>query len=292
VLATLPFPGDESKLVASLEGARVPTPRVLQAWTLDVAHLNPLAGTLDKFAARFWEALGQVGEGAPPAGKPENGGLPVHTGVPSAATALAGNGSLVQLCLIAPGLLVLGSVAAREAVSLAVGGRARMSGGAKDPSRAALKLEEALSTYAMEPGRGEVCVDLGAAPGGWTQRLIDRGARVIAVDPAKLTPALEQHPKVDHRVASAFSFEPDEPVDWLFCDMAWRPLEVAQLLAKWARRGWALHLIANIKLPMNDKNPILHRVRHTLVSGGWNQLRVRQLYHDRDEVTVTATRSG
>ncbi|MGA9524688.1 MAG: SAM-dependent methyltransferase, partial [Myxococcaceae bacterium] len=141
-----------------------------------------------------------------------------------------------------------------------------------------------------EPGRGEQCVDLGAAPGGWTQRLVERGARVIAVDPANLSPELTRHPKVRHVKESAFAFEPEEPVDWLFCDMAWRPLEVAQLLAKWARRGWATHLVANIKLPMKDKNPILWRVRQTLEQGGWRELRMRQLYHDRDEVTVTAVR--
>ena len=76
-------------------------------------------------------------------------------------------------------------------------------------------------------------------------------------------------------------------------DMAWRPLEVAALLARWGRNRWATWLVANIKLPMHDKNPVLHRVRHVLGQhGGWTQLRVRQLYHDRDEVTVTAVRAG
>ncbi len=51
-----------------------------------------------------------------------------------------------------------------------------------------------------------------------------------------------------------------------------------------------MHLVANIKLPMKDKNPILWRVRQTLEQGGWRELRMRQLYHDRDEVTVTAVR--
>jgi 23S rRNA (cytidine2498-2'-O)-methyltransferase len=74
--------------------------------------------------------------------------------------------------------------------------------------------------------------------------------------------------------------------------MAWRPLEVAQLLAKWGRRGWASHLVANIKLPMKDKNPLLLRVRQVLTEdGGWEGLTMRQLYHDRDEVTVTAHRT-
>jgi 23S rRNA (cytidine2498-2'-O)-methyltransferase len=192
---------------------------------------------------------------------------------------------------MAPGVTLLGVVHAREALSLAPGGRRRMRRAGESPSRAAMKLEEALDRMPFEPSRGDVCVDLGAAPGGWTQRLVSRGAKVIAVDPARLMPELASNPRVRHVQESAFAFAPDEPVDWLFCDMAWRPLEVAQLLAKWGRRGWASHLVANIKLPMKDKNPILLRVRHTLTEdGGWKGLTVRQLYHDRDEVTVTAHR--
>ncbi len=163
----------------------------------------------------------------------------------------------------------------------------RMRRDADTLSRAALKLEEALDWAGDAPGAKETCVDLGAAPGGWTQRLLSRGARVIAVDPAQLK---LQHKKLIHVQDSAFRFEPDEPADWLFCDMAWRPLEVAQLLAKWARRQWAIRLVANIKLPMKDKWPMLDRVRATLEQGGWRNVKMRQLYHDRDEVTVTASR--
>ena len=106
-----------------------------------------------------------------------------------------------------------------------------------------------------------------------------------------MAPELQKHGKLRHVKDSAFAFEPEEPVDWLFCDMAWRPLEVAALLAKWGRRGWASQLVANIKLPMKDKNPILHRVRFLLQThGGWKDLQIRQLYHDRDEVTVTGFR--
>ena len=197
-------------------------------------------------------------------------------------------GALVQLCCLDRDRVAVGPVRARDAVSLGEGGRRRMQRTQDSASRAAMKLEEALDWMALEPGKGEQCVDLGAAPGGWTERLISRGARVVAVDPAKLLPALANHRRVTHIQQSAFAFEPEEPADWLFCDMAWRPLEVAQLLAKWARRDWALHLVANIKLPMKDKNPILRRVRELLEGGGWREVRMRQLYHDRDEVTVLA----
>jgi 23S rRNA (cytidine2498-2'-O)-methyltransferase len=77
-------------------------------------------------------------------------------------------------------------------------------------------------------------------------------------------------------------------VDWLLCDMAWRPLEVAALLARWARAQWALHLVCNLKLPMRDKVQTLAQARKLLEEGGWKALRLRQLYHDRDEVTVVA----
>jgi 23S rRNA (cytidine2498-2'-O)-methyltransferase len=250
-----------------------PAPLVLQAFTPDTPQGNALAAQAESLR----EAV--------------HGLLPTSRLLEDADRAREAGALLVSLCM-APGVTVLGAVHAREALSLAPGGRRRMRRAGESPSRAAMKLEEALDGMPFEPGRGDVCVDLGAAPGGWTQRLVSRGAKVIAVDPARLMPELASNPRVRHVQESAFAFAPDEPVDWLFCDMAWRPLEVAQLLAKWGRRGWASHLVANIKLPMKDKNPILLRVRHTLTEdGGWKGLTVRQLYHDRDEVTVTAHRS-
>ena len=126
-------------------------------------------------------------------------------------------------------------------------------------------------------------LDLGAA---WERR-----ARVTAVDPAFLARSLQSKKGVQHIRADAFTFEPREPVDWFFfSDMAWRPLELAALVGWRARRGWARLLIANIKLPMKKKAEMLMRVREILDDGGWKNLRFRQLYHDREEVTVAGVR--
>ncbi len=67
---------------------------------------------------------------------------------------------------------------------------------------------------------------------------------------------------------------------------------MAQLLAKWARNRWATQLVANLKLPMKDKLPTVVRIRGTLEAGGWSNVKLRQLYHDRDEITVSAVRAG
>jgi 23S rRNA (cytidine2498-2'-O)-methyltransferase len=183
---------------------------------------------------------------------------------------------------------VFGTVRREEAVSWSRAGRQRMHRTPDAPSRAGLKLEEAWALLGLWPSPGEMCVDLGAAPGGWTARALDRGARVVAVDRAALSADVARHPKLRHVRESAFAYLPEEPVDWLLCDMAWRPLEVAALLARWGREGWALHLVANLKLPMRDKVETLARARRLLEEAGWKAIRMRQLYHDRDEVTVVA----
>jgi 23S rRNA (cytidine2498-2'-O)-methyltransferase len=275
----LELPDLAGTIARSLEGVVRDRVLCLQAFTPDTPAGNRLAPEADALLLQVRERLQSAKAKV----------------VEDPRAARDAGGVLGQICLCAPELLAVGWVAAREALSLAPGGRRRMRTGPQDLSRAAAKLEEALDSFGLEPGRGETCVDLGAAPGGWTARLLDRGARVVAVDPANLARPLLQglklpNPKLTHARQSAFAYEPPEPADWLFCDMAWRPLEVAALLAKWARRGWADFLVANIKLPMREKNSILHRVRHVLQDGGWKGLTVRQLYHDRDEVTVTARR--
>lgn len=197
---------------------------------------------------------------------------------------------LIDVIVTSSEEVLVGELDAQLALTLHPQGRARMRVAGDRPSRAARKVEEALDWLGLGPGAGEVCVDLGAAPGGWSWSLLERRARVIAVDPAELRPDVARHPRMKHYKESAFQFVPEQTVDWLFCDMAWRPREAAQMLAKWARRGWARTLVANLKLPMKTKADMVRELREILHGGGWNRLRTRQLYHDRDEITVTAHR--
>ena len=199
-------------------------------------------------------------------------------------------GWLAQLCMVEEFTALVGGMAAASALSAFPGGRARMNVSAKAPSRAAMKLAEAFDWLGVQPEPGDQCVDLGAAPGGWTFLLLELRAKVIAVDPGRLRPDLARHRSVRAVHRSAFEFEPDEPVEWLLCDMAWRPLEVAALLARWGRRRMARTLVANIKLPMKRMAEFVARVREIVESGGWSDVRTRHLYHDREEITLTAWR--
>ncbi len=100
-------------------------------------------------------------------------------------------------------------------------------------SRAALKLRHGLDQFRLSP-RGCICLDLGAATGGFTQVLLEAGAqRVIAVDVG--------HGQFDHRLAAdrrvtlfeglnarALSTEHlPEPPSFIVCDVSFISLTLA-----------------------------------------------------------------
>ena len=60
----------------------------------------------------------------------------------------------------------------------------------ESPSRAWLKLEEAVRFFGLHFDEGEIVVELGCAPGGVILALLQRGVSVIGVDPAKLNPVV------------------------------------------------------------------------------------------------------
>lgn len=117
------------------------------------------------------------------------------------------------------------------------------------PSRAYLKLWEALTRLGRWPLPGETCLDLGAAPGGWSWALAKLGARVVAVDKAPLDPAVAAMPGVTVRAESAFGLDPrrEPPVDWLLSDVICYPARLLGLVRRWIAAGKARHLICTVK---------------------------------------------
>lgn len=170
--------------------------------------------------------------------------------------------------------------------------RLRFPGGA--PSRSTLKLEEAFHVFLPPDERerrlrpGMTAVDLGAAPGGWTWQLVRRGLRVAAIDNGPMDETLMASGLVEHRREDGFRFRPREPVDWLVCDMVEQPARIAQLVAGWIADGAAKQAIFNLKLPMKKRWAELQRCEALIaetLAGSPYRLALKQLYHDREEVT-------
>ena len=266
----------EAPTTTALRAIAPEGPWALHVWVADSDATNPLARTADLLQRSIELRAAAVD---------------LRWGdrrVPSGRHAANANGLLAQVCVVSPGRVAVGAGPAARALSVHPGGRARMRVDDRAPSRAARKLAEALEQLGHGPSAGERCVDLGAAPGGWSFVLLERGARVVAVDPGEMHSSLVRRSGLVHIRGSAFDYEPREPVDWLFCDMVWRPLEVVALLGRWARKRWTRLVVANVKLPMRGKIEFLARIRITLHEAGWRDVRMRQLYHDREEITLTA----
>ncbi|MBI3444389.1 MAG: hypothetical protein HY055_03275, partial [Magnetospirillum sp.] len=117
------------------------------------------------------------------------------------------------------------------------------------PSRAYLKLWEALTLAGVMPRPGQTCVDLGACPGGWTWVLATCGARVISIDKAPLAANVAAMPNVTYRQGSAFGMEPAEigPVDWLCSDVICYPERLLRLVERWLDSGLARNFICTLK---------------------------------------------
>lgn len=185
--------------------------------------------------------------------------------------------------------------------SAALNGIQRVSMASDAPSRSYLKLAEAFEVFLdkkeqslwLKPGM--TAIDLGAAPGGWTWQLVQRGLKVTAVDNGPLKGAAAGHPSIKHLREDGFRFRPQRPVDWLVCDMVEQPQRVATLMTEWFIGGYTQRAIFNLKLPMKKRvtalNDALNGIRTALNNKGIRyQLEAKQLYHDREEVTIYMAR--
>jgi 23S rRNA (cytidine2498-2'-O)-methyltransferase len=146
------------------------------------------------------------------------------------------------------------------------------------PSRAYLKLWEALVRFGRWPIPGEHCLDLGASPGGWTWVLATLGADVTAVDKAPLEPVVAAMPGVSERHDSAFGLPP-EPVDWLFSDIIAYPDRLLALVRRWIDAGAARYIVCTIKF----QGPTDHDAADAFaaIPGG----QVIHLFHNKHELT-------
>ncbi|KAL4532313.1 hypothetical protein Ndes2526B_g08218 [Nannochloris sp. 'desiccata'] len=114
-------------------------------------------------------------------------------------------------------------------------GHARVAG---QTCKASGKLTEALCVSGFEPRKRGVAIDVGAAPGGWTQVLAETMDTVVAIDPAALHADVLALTNVVHiRQQSQAATEEiiaavgqDKTIDLLVCDINRHPEEMISIL--------------------------------------------------------------
>jgi 23S rRNA (cytidine2498-2'-O)-methyltransferase len=149
------------------------------------------------------------------------------------------------------------------------------------PSRAYLKLWEALTLIGWRPGPGEICLDLGSSPGGWSWALQQMDARVISIDKAPLAPEIARLPGIAHREESAFALDPRTigQIDWMFSDVVCYPARLLGLVERWLAAGSCRNFVCTIKF----QGPTDHAAARRFAAIPGSQL--RHLFHNKHELT-------
>jgi 23S rRNA (cytidine2498-2'-O)-methyltransferase len=199
------------------------------------------------------------------------------------------------LCVAEKGYL--GISPAKENLSDWPGGARHFAQTPEQISRAEFKLLEALEGFGVAlPARGQV-LDLGAAPGGWTRLLLEAGLHVVAVDPANLDARLARQPRLEHYRGYAETYleqavKTHKSFAVIVNDMRMDARDAARLLDRAAQclRGDGF-VISVFKLPhaTREIKPLATlREALNLLSRHYGIVQARQLFHNRQEVTVLA----
>ena len=149
------------------------------------------------------------------------------------------------------------------------------------PSRAYLKLWEALTLAGKRPGPGTRCVDLGSSPGGWTWALERLGARVLSVDKAPLDKRLASLTRIKFLKESAFALDPTKAgkIEWVVSDIICYPERIVTLVERWLAAHPSASFVVTIKFQgTTDMAPL---AKLTRVPGS----RLLHLHHNKHELT-------
>ena len=162
-------------------------------------------------------------------------------------------------------------------------------------SRAYYKMYEALLWAQLPLRQDDICVEIGSAPGGACQALIELGAQVIGIDPADMHPSLVDHPGLTHIKKRSKDVRKSELSDatWLMADMNVAPnytLDAAEEIVtnqKVNILGMLLTLkIGDWKLAQTIPD-LIQRVKRW----GFRFVKTRQLAFNRREICLMALKN-
>ena len=241
---------------------------------------NPLEG----FASQFQNELTLAAEEL---------GVPEKKSLPNLKAKKGEN--VLDLIRVDDDVWWIGWHQANSAVTRDPGGICRLEPNDKMVSRAYLKMLESLNWSQLPVTAGDHCVEIGSAPGGSCQALLEKGLIVTGIDPSKMDESLLAHPRFTHIRKRGADVRRSEYGNfrWLMIDTNVAPNHTLDTLEHIVnnRRVHIQGMIITLKLTnwkmANNIPEYLERVR----SWGYRYVRARQLAHNHQEFCVAALRN-
>lgn len=162
-------------------------------------------------------------------------------------------------------------------------------------SRAYFKMEESLRWSQLPMKKGDLCAEIGSAPGGAAQRLLEKGQFVLGIDPAEMDERVLAHPNFAHirRRAAQVARREFKHVRWLFADSNVAPNHTLDSV-----EGVVTHssthvrgMIVTLKLLDMELAAEIPAHLERIRSWGFKWVRARQLAFNRREICVCAMRN-
>jgi 23S rRNA (cytidine2498-2'-O)-methyltransferase len=204
------------------------------------------------------------------------------------------NCRVLDVVLVEPGEWWIGYHTAVKTTERWPGGAIPVRLPAHAVSRAYAKLEEAIQWSGLPLATEEECVEVGCAPGGASQALLDRGLFVTGIDPADVDPVVLEHARFRHLKKRGSDVRRKEftGVRWLVADMNIAPQDTLDEVEAIVRhpnvsiRGMVLTLKFSDWDVARELPKFIARVR----GWGYRDVRSRQLVTGGQEICLVALR--
>src|SRR6056297_106925 len=162
-------------------------------------------------------------------------------------------------------------------------------------SRAYFKVAEALAWSGLPVRPGDRVVEIGSAPGGACQRLLELGFHVTGIDPAEMDEEVVQHRNMTYIRAHAEDLKRSEYRDakWLVVDANIKPAKTLWSVEKIVchRESRIQGMLLTLKLGTYDRAAEMDGWIEKVQAWGFNQVHVRQLATGRCAVCLAASKA-
>ncbi len=141
---------------------------------------------------------------------------------------------------------------------------------------------------------GDRIVEIGSAPGGASQRLLDLGYEVTGIDAAEMDERIVEHPRFEHwrSKAAAVKRRLYRKFKWLVCDANVAPNYTLDIISDIVHcEGNNIQgMILTFKMSSWDQLEHLPEQLDAIRQMGYRRVVARQLAHNRRELCVIAER--
>ena len=161
-------------------------------------------------------------------------------------------------------------------------------------SRAYFKLGEALLWSGITIQPGDICAEIGSAPGGACQLLLEKGAHVIGIDPAEMETGILEHENFVHirKRGSDVRRKEFRNTKWLLSDLNADPKFTIETVAEIVNHPLVdvKGIILTLKFSEWKNTASIPDLMNAVKALGFQVVKARQLAFNRREICLVAVK--